>query len=585
MSEKRTERRLAAVMSADVVGYSRMMGSDEGGTLEVLKRMRVAIFAPRLLEYRGRLVKLMGDGALVEFSSIVDAVACGVAVQKALEADPVISPSGDPIQLRIGVNLGDLIVEGRDIYGDGVNIAARLQEFADAGGVAISRSAHEHTGAKVDVEFVDAGCHELKNIEIPVQVFHWPPRPAGPGMSPALPHKPSIVVLPFDNMSNDTDQDYFADGVVESLTAALCRIQSLFVIARNTAFTYKGRHLNIQDIGRELGVAYVLEGSVQRAGGRVRITVQLIETTGGGHLWAEKYDGALDDIFELQDQITEQVAGALQPSIQIAEIERARRKRPQDMGAYDYTMRAMRHVWMLDKDEARTAIGLLEKALELDTEYPLALALLGWCWAQHSVYQWTDDLETTMLKAIGYAKKATYLSSSSDPLILTVLGTVHTIARDHISARGQLERSVKLDPNSAWGLSRLGWLEAYSGNPERARAHFERSMRLSPFDPMNFNNLYGMGSAYQIAGDDATAVRIFEQALRERPNAHWIHRSLAPALLGAGRLEEAQASCAKFLAAYPEATIAKVLEAMLFERPIMELITAQLRELGVPNGD
>ena len=585
MTQQRAERRLAAILAADVAGYSRMMGADEAGTLAAVKALRQDVFAPIVRDHRGRVVKLMGDGALVEFASVVDAVACAVGMQKALTETPVRTPGGEEVKVRIGVNLGDIIIEGRDIYGDGVNLAARLQEFAEPGGVALSATAHEHSGARVPVSFADAGQHELKNIAQPVRIFHWPDcsAKAGKGTGPALPDKPSIVVLPFDNMSGDPEQEFFADGVVEQLTAALSRIRTFFVIARNTAFTYKGRAANVREIGQELGVAYVLEGSVQRAGGRVRITVQLIETAGGAHLWAEKYDGALDDIFELQDRITEQVAGALQPSIRLAEIERARRKRPQDMGAYDYTMRAMRHVWMLEKDETAKALELLEKALDLDPDYPLALALLGWCWAQHSVYNWVGDVEAAQKKALGLGERAAELSSD-DPLILTVLGTVHTFARNYGAARVMLERAVAIDPNAAWALSRLGWLETYSSNPEAARGYFERAMRLSPLDPMNFNNLVGTACSYQVEGDDPKAAELFERALSERPNAHWVHRNLSAALYGAGRIDEAKASAARLIAAYPTFTIADFQAAMVFRRDVLDRIGAQLSALGVPEG-
>ena len=280
---------------------------------------------------------------------------------------------------------------------------------------------------------------------------------AGPptGLRSDLPDKPSIAVLPFDNLSAEPDQDYLADGIVEAITAALSRIRSFFVIARNSAFTYKGRATNVRDIGSELGVAYLLEGSVQKAGNRLRITVQLIETEGGAHVWSSRYDGTLDDIFDLQDRITEQVAGALQPSIRIAEIERSRRKRPQDLGAYDYTMRAMPHVWALEKEESAKALELLDKALAIDPEYPLALSLAGWCHAQRSVYNWTDDIAESQALALNAGRTAAELSGD-DPLILAVLGAVHTFVRNYGTARVLLERAVTLDPNAAWALEPAG---------------------------------------------------------------------------------------------------------------------------------
>ena len=584
MSAARTERRLAAILAADVAGYSRLMAADEAGTLAILKALHREIFAPAVREHGGRIVKLMGDGALVEFASVVDAVNAAVAIQQANAAHIASEPPERQAELRIGIHLGDVIVEGGDIYGDGVNLAARLQTLAAPGGITLSATAHEHSAGKVGAGFSDGGAQSLKNIATPVRVFHWTeitasrPRPV---IAPALPDRPSIAVLPFDNMSGDPEQDYFADGVVEAITAALSRIRAFFVIARNSAFAYKGRAVNVRDIGRELGVAYVLEGSVQRAGNRVRITVQLIETLGGAHLWAEKYDGSLDDIFDLQDRITEQVAGALQPSIRLAEIERARRKRPEALGAYDYTMRAIGHVWMLERAEAAKALDLLEKALEIDPDYPLALALAAWCWAQRSVYNWAEDIPAAKAQALAHAERAASLSAD-DPLILAVLGAVHTFARNHGAARVLLERAVALDPNAAWALSRLGWLEVYSDRPGAARAYFDKAMRLSPLDPMNFNNLVGLASAHQIAEEDSAAADMFVRALQERPNAHWIHRNLAAALQGAGRHDEARASRDALLAAYPDLTIRKVNEAHVFSRRVMDRMSDHLRALGVP---
>jgi adenylate cyclase len=578
----RAERRLAAILAADVAGYSRLMAADEAGTLAALRGLRTRVLDPAVAEHGGRMVKTTGDGFLIEFPSAVDAMRCALAVQSA-EAE-----RKGGLRLRIGVNVGDVVIEDGDILGDGVNIAARLEAVAEPGGIALSGAVREYLLGRIDVRFRDGGRRELKNIDRPIQVWHWEPEDATPESTPVkrdappLPDKPSIAVLPFDNMSGDPEQEYFADGVVESITAALSRIRSFFVIARNSAFAYKGRPMNVRKIGRELGVAYVLEGSVQRAGNRVRITVQLIETGGGAHLWAEKYDGALDDIFDLQDRITEQVAGALQPSIRMAEIERARRKPPQDLGAYDYTMRAIRHVWLLEKEAAAEALELLEKALEIDPDYPLALALAAWCWAQRSVYNWVKDIEAAKAEALARAERAANLSSD-DPLILAVLGTVHCFARNFGAARVLLERSIAIDPNSAWALSRLGWLEVYADRPDAAKQHFARAIRLSPIDPMNFNNYVGLGCAEQVAGAEEAAVEFYLRALQERPNAHWIHRQLATALYGAGRESEARASRDALLAAYPDMTIKRVKEAMVLSHRVLERMGEQLRALGLPD--
>jgi adenylate cyclase len=395
------------------------------------------------------------------------------------------------------------------------------------------------------------------------------------------PDKPSIAVLPFQNMSGDPAQEYFADGVVESITAGLSRVRDFFVIARNSAFVYKGQSAMAQDIGRKLGVAYLLEGSVQRDSARIRVTVRLVETAHGAHLWAEKFDGAPDGIFDLQDRIAAQVAGALQPSIRQAEITRSRHKRPQELGAYDYTMRSFSHVWLLDAESAERGLDLLDRALEIDSDYPLALALAAWCWAQRAVYNWVDDVAAAQSRALALADRAVG-QSTDDPLVLAVLGTVHTLARNFGVARVMLERAIAIDPNAAWALSRSGWLEVYTDRPDEARSAFERAIRLSPLDPMNFNNYVGLASARQVAGDDHGAAALFQRALQERPNALWIHRNLAPALLGAGRLEEAQISRDILLSTYPRFSIRQYKDAMVFSPAVLDRIAAQLAKLGVP---
>ncbi len=582
MPTQRTQRQLAAIISIDVVGFSRLMGADEEGTLVHLKRLHKTIIAPEVIKHHGRIIKLMGDGAIILFSSVVDAVSAAIAIQRAMPAFNADLSAKKHVDMRLGINLGDVILEGKDIFGDGVNVAARIQEACTPGGVALSATAYEHVYGRVEAEFEDVGERAFKNIARKIRLFRWSEtRKPERNQKLALPDKPSIAVLPFDNMSSDPDQEYFADGVVEGLTAALSRMKSFFVIARNSAFAYKGRHLNVIDIGRELGVGYVLEGSVQRAGGKLRITVQLVETAAGAHLWAERYDGLDSELFDLQDRITEQVAGALQPSIQKAEIERAMRKRPHDMGAYDYAMRAIQHVWMQEKEQSAKALELLEQSLGIDPDYPLALALSAWCWAQHSVYNWLEDIEEAKSKALGLAEKAAGLSSD-DPLILSVLGVVHTFARNYGTARILLERAIKLDPNSAWALSRLGWLEVYADRPAVAFQHFEHAMRLSPLDPMNFNNLVGIASAHQISGDFNTSADMFQRALLERPSAFWIHRNLASALSAAGRAEEAEDSKNAMFKAYPDMSIKRFKEAMVFSPKALEQISVHLRVLGVP---
>ncbi|MGZ5876762.1 MAG: adenylate/guanylate cyclase domain-containing protein [Bradyrhizobium sp.] len=384
MLSERVKRRLAAVLAAAVAGYSRLMGRDEERTLAQLKTFRKTLIEPGIATHRGRIVKTTGDGMLVEFASAVDAAHYAVEVQREMaKQNTGLSPELR-IEFRIGIHVGDIIIDDNDIFGEGVNIAARLEGMAEPGGVCISDDAYRQIRGKIDVAFDNIGEQTLKNIAEPMRA--WRIRPAGeaapsirPSSSPiqvqdlALPDKPSIVVLPFDNMSAEAGQDYLADGIVEAITAALSCIRSFFVIARSSAFTYKGRATNARDVGKELGVAYLLEGSVQKAGNRLRIIVQLIETEGGAHVWSSRFDGAIEDFFDLEDRITEQVAGALQPSIRIAEIERSRRKRPQDLGSYDYTMRAMPHVWALEKEEKRQGSRTARKSASDRSKIPLGL--------------------------------------------------------------------------------------------------------------------------------------------------------------------------------------------------------------------
>jgi adenylate cyclase len=399
--------------------------------------------------------------------------------------------------------------------------------------------------------------------------------------APALPDKPSIAVLPFNNMSGQADQDYLADGIVESITAALSRVRSFFVIARASAFAYKGQATNVCEIGRQLGVAYVLEGSVQKAGARIRINVQLIETEGGANVWTGRHDGTLDDIFDLQDRIAEQVAGALQPSIRVAEIERARRKRPQELGAYDYAMRAMPHVWALEAEESARALELLDQALEVDPDYPLALSLAAWCHAQRLVYNWTSDTEENQALALKLAERAAELSGD-DPLILAVLGAVHTFLHNLGTARVLLERAVAIDPNAAWAWSRLAWTDVYSERPAEAIEKFERALRLSPLDPMNFNNWVGIGSAHEVEGDLEQAVAFYRRGLEERPHAEWLYRHIASTLAGLGRMDEARVAYARMLRAYPDMTATKFRDAMVFQPATRERMVENLKKLGLP---
>jgi adenylate cyclase len=590
LTDDRVERRLAAILAADVAGYSRLMGTDEEGVLARLKTVRKSLIDPVISAHRGRIVKTTGDGMLIEFASAVDAARCAIEMQRGLPELNTAVPEGSRLEYRIGIHVGDIIVDENDIFGDGVNIAARLEGIAEPGGICLSDDAQRQIRGKTEIAFDDMGVHRLKNIAEPMRV--WRVKPSRDASVPrtsaavarfqdlALPDKPSVVVLPFDNMSSEEGQDYLADGIVEAITAALSCIRSFFVIARSSAFTYKGRAIDAREIGKELGVAYLLEGSVQKIGNRLRIIVQLIETEAGAHVWSSRYDGTVDDFFDLQDRITQQVAGALQPSIRLAEIERSRRRRPQDLSSYDYTIRAMPHAWVLEKEESVKALELLEKALAIDSEYPLALALAGWCHAQRSVYNWADDIAESQQKARALAERAANLSGD-DPLVLTVLGAVNTFVRNYGTARVLLERALALDPNCAWAWSRLGWIENYSERPQNALRHFEQALRLSPMDPMNFNNYAGIGSSHEVAQKYDEAVEFYRRALQERPHATWIYRNLASALVGAGKIEEAKGAFEEMMRSYPGLTASKFKQAMVFSGPTLERMAQHLKSLGL----
>src|SRR5215468_4198919 len=393
MSEARVERRLAAILAVDVAGYSRLMGEDEDGTLAALRAVRRELGDPKIAEHRGRIVKTTGDGLLVEFASVVKAVRCAVEVQRETIARNAAVPAERRIEFRMGINLGDIIIEDGDIFGDGVNIAARLEALAEPGGICLSAAAHEQVRDRLDIAFDDLGEQQVKNIARPVRTYGVAlgasSRAAPPVRAPLpLPDKPSIAVLPFQNMSGDAEQEYFVDGMVEEITTAIARLPWVFVIARNSAFTYKGKPVDVKQVAQELGVRYLLEGSVRKAGNRVRITGQLIDTTTGAHIWADRFDGALDDIFALQDQVASSVAGAIEPKLRQSEIERASRKPTANLTAYDLYLRALAQSYRYTEEGLTKAVALARQALAIDPTYTPAAAAIGWFRSLQRVQGW-----------------------------------------------------------------------------------------------------------------------------------------------------------------------------------------------------
>jgi adenylate cyclase len=586
--EHKVERRLAAIFAADVAGYSRLMEHDEVGTLQTLTAHR-EIMDRLIAEHGGRIANTAGDSVLAEFPSAVDAVQCAVAVQEALAQANQEIPEDRCIQFRIGVHVGDVMIRGGDLLGDGVNVAARLEGLADPGGVCLSEVAYGAVRKVVPLAFSDLGPQPVKNMEEPIRAFAVTPNSIASATTQAasgsktlpLPDRPSIAVLPFDNMSPDPDQEYFADGVVEDITAALSRVRSFFVIARNSTFTYKKRAVHVQQVSRELGVRYVVEGSVRRAGGRVRITAQLVDATTGAHLWADHYDGAMEDLFDLQDRITASVVGTIQPSVRAAEIERAKRKRPDSLDAYDLVMRALPHVWSFQREGNRKGTELIQQALRLDPTYPTAVALAAWCCGQRVLYNWSQDTAFEKQEALRLAQEAAALSSD-DAFVLTVLAAALSITLEFQRAEMILQKALALDPNLAFAWTRSGWLRTFQGDHETAIQHFERALRLSPFNPMVSNCLMGIGCAHFVAGRYDQSVEWQEKSLFANPAATWMYRGLIPAYVFAGRFDKAKEGLNELLRDYPDLTIPKVRAALAFNEDYTGRMIEGLRRAGLP---
>ena len=543
-------RRLAAILAADVAGYSRLMGVDEEGTLAALKALRREVADPKIKEHRGRIVKTTGDGLLLEFASVVDAVRCAVEVQREItERNADVLPDRR-IELRMGINVGDIIKDGRDIYGDGVNIAARLEALAEPGGICVSRVVRDQVRDKLAFSFEDMGEQQVKNIARPVRVHRIvigeeacpsePPTETSTKPPLALPDKPSIAVLPFQNMSGDPEQEYFADGMVEEIITALSRIRWLFVIARNSSFTYKGQAVDVKQVGRELGVLYVLEGSVRKAGGRVRITAQLIEATTGAHLWADRFDGSLEDVFELQDKVASSVAGVIEPTLQAAEMRRSSDRPTNDLTAYDLYLRALAPIrsgeW--EKERYLQALGLLAQAIERDPRYGPALAAAAFCHQALHTAGWTDDASAAGREGIDLARRALRVAGSDADVLGLVARVLGYFGEDLAAAIVLIDRALELNPSFALGWEWSGWLRLWAGQPDIAIDHFGISMRLNPLQRRAGPYLgIGMGHFFTRRFEDAAATLLL--SLQEIPSWVPTYRFLASCYAHMGRLEEA----------------------------------------------
>jgi adenylate cyclase len=587
--EHRIERRLAAIFAADVAGYSRLVEQDETGTLRTLSTHR-EIMDRLITEYGGRIANTAGDSVLAEFPSAVDAVQCAVQAQNALTQAGQDTPAERRLLFRIGVHVGDVMVRGGDLLGDGVNIAARLESLADPGGICISDATYGYVRKTLPFPFTDLGPHQLKNIEEPIRVYSvvqvgttsasfTPPNSPD---APSLPDKPSIVVLPFTNLSEDPDQTFLAEGIVDEVTSGLSRFRSLFVIARSSTLAYKERAADVKRISRELGVRYVLEGTMRRSGDRVRITAQLIDGQSGSYIWADHYDGEITDLFDLQDRITESIVGALQPTIRSSEIERARRKRPGNLHAYDYVMRALPSIWAVERATNDEALGLLEQAMALDPSYALPKALAAWCHGQRVPFLWTNHPEEERSAALRLAKEAARLDSD-DPLVLTILASAHAVGREFTEAVPLIDRAVQLDPNSAWAWHHSGWIRNFLNEPDLAIEHFQRSIRISPLDPYNFNAAIGIGIAHFHAERFAEAASWVRRGIAEKPSATWAWRIVAAAYANLGRSDEAREALTHLVQAHPGITIAAIKQASMPPSPSFQhALFDGLRTAGLP---
>src|SRR5262245_14467101 len=535
------QRRLAAILVADVVGYSKLIGSDEAGTLAQLHSLRTEVIEPQIANHAGRLFKSVGAGFLIEFASAVQAVSCAKAIQEA--------NGQGRLPLRIGIHVGDVVIQGDDLMGDGVNVAARVEGIAEPGGIAITRAVHEQVRDKLDLGFMDKGEIELKNIQRPVQVFViGGPKPASQPTALPLPDKPSIAVLPFQNMSGDPEQEYFADGMVEEIITALSRFKSLFVIARNSSFTYKGKAVDIKQVGRELGVRYVLEGAVRKSSAKVRITGQLIDAVTGAHLWADRFERDLTDVFALQDDVTVAVVSAIQPKLLQTEIAMASRRRQQNLTAYDFYLRAIQQFYLTTREGMAEAIRLAHRALELDPQFGLVAALAGAFHIWNVLSGHAIDPQFEREEAVRLLRLALSIDDS-DPETLAWASIISAIMIGDGESEIELaDRAIALNPNSYWAWNCRGWAYRVAGLPQEAVQSFERATRLSPVDPLLHQTFSAIGYAFIELRRFDEAIVAGKRAQRQHPSyAAGAYRCLASAFAHLGRDAEAREAAARVL--------------------------------------
>jgi len=583
MATERPDRRLTAILAADVAGYSRLMGADEEGTLAQLKAHRRELIDPKVNEHRGRIVKSTGDGLLMEFGSVVDALRCAVELQRGMFERNADVPEAKRIEFRLGVNVGDIIIDSGDIFGEGVNIAVRLEALAEPGGICVSGRVQEDVQGKLDIVFEDIGEQPLKNIARSVRVYRV--RLNGVARKPALalPDKPSIAVMPFNNMSGDPEQEYFADGMVEEIITALSRMRWLFVIARNSSFTYKGRSVDVKQISRELGVRYVLEGSVRKAPNRVRIMAQLIDAITGAHLWADRFEAELGDVFDLQDRITASVVGAIAPKVQQAEIERAKHKPTESLDAYDHYMRGIASVDWRTPEATSQALRHFYNAIELDPDFSSAFGMAAWCYVRRKNSRWMVEPMKETSEAIRLARRAVEVGNE-DAIALSAGGfTLAYVGHELEDGAAYVDRAVMLNPNLAAAWDFRGWASVLLGEHDMALQHFGHSMRLSPLDPLMYVAQNGIAYAHFFAGRYDESLLWAQKVLRYSPTSHSALRIFAAANARAGRLKDANKAMARLREVDPTFRVSNLADLTPLRRPEdVAKYTDGLRKAGLP---
>lgn len=589
MDRERVQRRLAAILAADMVGYSRLMGADEEGTIARQRSHRAELIDPAIANRGGRIVKTMGDGLLVEFPSVVDAVKCALTVQAEMLKRESGVPDDKSIRYRIGINLGDIVIEGDDILGDGVNIAARLEGLAQPGGICVTDSVYRSVRGKIEADFENLGEQQFKNIADAVHVWRWAPLEAVPSLTAGqatneqvLPDKPSIAVMPFTNMSGDAEQEYFADGMAEDIITELSRMPWFFVIARNSSFTYKGQAVDVKQVGKELGVAYVLEGSVRKAGSRLRINAQLIDTATGNHVWADRYDREITDIFDIQDEITQAIIGAVGPEFISAELRKSRQKDPSQLNAWECVMRGRAHIWKVSREDAAIARQLFEKALSLSPGNAMGASDLALVHYLDAFYGWSESREQSLKEMLRTAEKAVALDDS-DPLALTILAWAYLFASKWDEALATIDRAISLSPNFAPAIGVRGAILACADEPDLAIKAVGDAIRLSPRDGFMPFWLTGIYWAYHSLQDYEEAASVAIRAARAYPRNPTFRRQLAAAYCLLGRMDESREAMGDYLDLEPGATTETVRYIPSRNQQHLERFINALRKAGLPD--